>query len=147
MPMKLKVQHLMDATLVVTNIIRENRPLPQKGTYRLARLHSKLDREFQIINERRNEMIKAYDHQPMVSNPAYVEGEHDPQLAMIKSDGWSVPDDKLAEFQAAWKEIGDQEIEVDVEPVPLEQLCFANPDVEASITANEFITLGSLVTE
>lgn len=152
MTMNLKVQHLMDATLVISQIIREQRPLPQKGNYRLARLHEKLNREFLIINAKRDEMIKVYDFHPMVPNPKYNPEAADGDVVklepkMIQSAEWSVPEDKLAEFQEKWKEIAEEEIEVDVQPVPLDQLCFAGPDIEATISGHEFIVLGSLVTE
>lgn len=156
MTMKLKIQHLMDATLVISQIIREERPMPQKGKYRFARMHDKLNREFLIINARRDEMIKAYDHHPMVPNPAYnpeVSAEDAAnnvvtlEPKMIPSKEWSVPLDKLEEFTKAWMEIGEEEIEVDVQPIPLEQLCFADPNANGSINGHEFIVLGELVAE
>ena len=157
--MKLKVQHLMDATLVISTIIREDRNLPQKGKYRLARMHPKLNKEFLLVNAQRDEMIKAYDHREMVPNPAgaipdevradIAASGNIHQLApkMIESPEWSVPADKIAEFMAAWQEIADQEIEVDVEPLPLDQLCFPGDLADGSIAAHEFIVLGGLVVE
>lgn len=157
--MKLKVQHLMDATLILSQIIREDRKLPQKGKYRLARMHPVLNKEFMIINARRDEMIKAYDHHEMIPNPAGVIPDeiraeiaangniHQLAPKMIEAAEFSVPKDKIAEFMAAWQEIADQEIEVDVTPLPLDQLCFPGDLAEGSITAHEFIVLGDLVTE
>lgn len=141
--MKLKVSHVMDATVVVAQIIREQRPLPQKGRYRLARLHSKLFPEFTTANERRDAMIMAYDHHAQVPDPAW-DGAGTAQPPLVESPNFHVPDDKMAEFNAAWSEIGDQEIEVDIEPIPLSQLDLGD-SVEGSITANEFLTLGDLV--
>lgn len=153
MTMKIKVQHLMDATMVIRQIITEKRPLPQKGNYRLARMFDKLAREFDILNAKRDEMIKNYDYHPMVPNPAKVPTASDPLAQnqdipdFIESKEWSVPEEHVAEFTKQWAEIGAEEIEVDVEPIPLEQLCFADPDVQATIDATEFIALGSLVKE
>jgi len=157
MTMKIKVQHLMDATMVIRQIITEKRPLPQKGNYRLARMFDKLAREFDILNAKRDEMIKAYDYHPMVPNPAYhpaEEGMRDRDTGVVQfvpkeipSAEWSVPPEHIAEFTKQWAELGAEEIEVDVEPIPLEQLCFADPDVQATIDASEFIALGSLVKE
>jgi len=129
MTMKIKVQHLMDATMVIRQIITEKRPLPQKGNYRLARMFDKLAREFDILNAKRDEMIKAYDY--------HADGAKE----------WSVPPEHIPEFTKQWAELGAEEIEVDIEPIPLEQLCFADPDVQATIDVSEFIVLGSLVKE
>jgi hypothetical protein len=158
--MKLKVQHLMDATLVISQIIREDRKLPQKGKYRLARMHPKLNKEFLIINAQRDEMIKAYNFHATIPNPAAANmtdetraeiaasgNVHQLVPKMIESPEFSVPADKIAEFMATWQEIADQEIEVDIEPLPLDQLCFPGDLADGSIAAHEFIVLGSLVVE
>src|SRR4051812_29792109 len=128
MSMNLKVQHLMDSTLVISEIIRDNAPMPQKGKYRLARMHPKMVKEFEIINQQRNDMIKAYGTKAMVPNPEnrYSEEARREMIAagragdlvpvMIESPtDYTVPEDKLEEFNAAWKEIADTEIELDIE--------------------------------
>lgn len=141
--MQLKVQHVMDATLVISQIIRDQRPMPQKGKYRLARLHAKLFPEFKTINERRDDMIMAYQtHQtrevPDPENPGQTKTEATAE--------WMVPADKMDEFNAAWKTIADEVIDIDVQPMPLAYLDLGDA-VEGSIQANELITLGELVTE
>ncbi len=132
--MKLKVQHVFDATLVVASIIRANRPMPNKASYRLARLHAKLQPEFATIAARRDAMITAYDYHASTGGADGV--------PVQVSDQFSVPFDKTAEFSAAWAEIGNEEIEVGVEAVPLD--LFGD---EATITSQEFIALGDLVRE
>ncbi len=142
--MKLKAQHVLDATVVVAQIIRENRPLPQKGKYRLARLHAKLLPEFNTLNAQRDAMISAYGwQQPLDSN--WDSSRPDVGTPAL-SPNFSVPPDKLPEFNAAWKEIGDQEIDIEVEPVPLAHLELAD-NVDGSITGHELVLLGDLVTE
>lgn len=151
--MKLKAQQVFDATLAVSQIIRDNRPMPTKAAYRLARLHAKLLPEFQTLTARRDEMIKAYDHHPMILVHDYDSNESVPKTKenplgqrLEPSAEFSVPADKLPEFNAAWKEIGDQEIEVDVEPVPLS--CFdLGASMASPISASEFVILGDLVKE
>ena len=134
--MKLKAQLVFDAVPVIALIIREKRPLPQKGKYRLARMHAKLLPDFNTLSERRDAMIKAYDT-PLVT---LTEGAAPTGL-------YTVPEDKVSEFNAAWKEIGDEEIEVaDLEPIPIDQLTLAN-DANGAIEAIELITLGDLVKE
>lgn len=148
--MKLKVQHVMDAMLVVTNIINRQAPMPQRGKYLLARMHTKLLPEWKTIDARRDEMIKAYNNpqtrfvpnpdQPLNPGPgAVIEGKQE-----VVEGEWQVPADKIPEFTAAWKTIGDEEIEVDLQPLPLTALCM--PDgTDGLIEAAEFITLGELV--
>lgn len=145
MTMKLKAQHVMDATLTVAQIIRDNRPMPQKGKYRLARLHAKLLPEFNTLSARRDEMITAYDHHEMVPPPPTMK---DPlgQGPCVPTEQFSVPLDKMPEFTAAWSEIGNQEIEVDVEPVPLDCLDLGD-NTDGAISGLELATLGDLVTE
>ncbi len=128
--MKLTADQVYSATLVVAQIIRENRPMPQKGKYWLARLHAKLLPEFNPISERRDAMITAFDYHPE------VDGVQLPQFA--------VPPDKAAEFAAAWKEIGEQEIDADVQPVSLACLDLGD-NADGSITASELLALGDLV--
>ncbi len=138
--MKLTLQHVMDATLTLSQVIREQRPMTQKGKYRLARMHAKLLPEFNTINETRDGMIKAYDTHATNKSVDPATGI----VIEIETPEWKVPDDKLAEFNEAWKKIAAEEIEVDVEPIPLAYLDLGG---DGSIQANEFIALGDLVKE
>ncbi len=142
--MKLKVQNVMDATILISQIIRECRPMPQKGKYRLARMHAKLLPEFNTINKQRDDMIKVYDHHPMVS----AGGSKEDPLGQIMAPSaeFSVPEDKLEEFFAAWKEIGDGEIDVDVVPMPMSQFDLGDK-INGSLEGNDILVLGQLVTE
>lgn len=126
--MKLKAQTVYNATLIVAGIIREKRPLPTKGSYRLARLHAKLSPEFDVLNRKRDAMIRT--------------------IGVQDEDGinYTVPDEKMPEFTADWAEIAEEEIEVDVEPIPLSQLDLG-PNVASSITAGELLELGDLVAD
>lgn len=142
--MKLTVQHAMDATLTLAAIICEERQMPQKGKYRVARMHAKLLPEFKTINERRDEMIKAYDYHVKVPGPMTAA---DPLgQEMVDGPEWQVPPDKNDEFNAAWKAIADDTIELEIQPIPLAYLDLG-AGVDGSITANELIILGDLVSE
>ncbi|MDE2104685.1 MAG: hypothetical protein KGL39_46040 [Patescibacteria group bacterium] len=140
--MKLTVQQVMDATVTVSNIIRENRPMPQRGKYKLARLHAKLLPEFNTANDQRNAMIKAYDHHPMVNAKPSKEDPLGQNL--VESPDFAVPNSKVPEFTEAWAKIASEQIDVDVEPIPLEQFSLAD-DQDGSISAHELIVLGDLV--
>ena len=140
--MKLTVEKVRLATLVLAAIIRDDRPMSQKGKYRIARMHSKLFAEFQTINPQREGMIKAYNTHQVIKSFDQSTGT----VTEKETDEWTVPDDKLAEFNSAWDKIGDEEIEVDVQPIPL-ALLDRGDDQNGSITANDLIVLGELVTE
>lgn len=141
--MKTTVQNLMNATLTLAVIVNEKRRLSSKGQYRVARLHSKLLPEFKVIDARRDEMIRAYNN-PQTKTVTLPETG---ATAEVPVEGqWQVPADKMPEFTAAWKIIGDEEIEIDAQPIPLSYLDFGE-GVEGSIAADEFIALGDFVTE
>ena len=131
--MKMTVQQVIDRTLVIAAIIREQRPMPQKGKYRLARMHAKLLPEFNTATAKRDELIRAYDNKQLDADGKPT-GEH------------VVPDGKMPEFNAAWGPIAADVIEVDVEPVPLGYLDLGDK-ADGSIQAAEIITLGDLIAE
>ena len=143
--MKLTVQKALDATITLTNIINRSAPMPLVGKFRLARMHAKLLPEFTLANAKRDEMITAYGYHPMEQVKAPTPDEPD-AIELRTSDKFAVPPDKGAEFAAAWKEIGDQEIDVDVTPIPLAQLNLGD-EANGSIEAHELIVLGDLVAE
>jgi hypothetical protein len=127
--MKLKASQVRTATPVLAAIINENRPLPQKGKYRVGRMHAKLFPEWEQLEERRKAI--AEQHQEEV--PPAAEGE--PATTRVSAAG-----------EAEWQEILAQEIEVSVEPIPLSSLDMGEA-VNGSVTAGELQTLGDLVTE
>lgn len=125
--MKLKVQHVFDATLLLSKIINEQRPMPQRGKFRLARMHGALLPEFNVINASRDALIMSYQ-------------------TPTENGQWIVPEDKAQHFAAAWQEIAGQEIEVTVQPIALADLDFGS-EADGSIESHELITLGELVSE
>ena len=130
--MKMTAFQAWERTLVISKIIREARPMPQKGKYLLARMHAKMLPEFNAVNDQRDKMIGAYDYHEVTDG--------------VASQAFSVPTDKMAEFNAAWKPIADAEIEVDVQPIPLSALDLGSMS-NGSIEANELLTLGELISE
>ena len=138
--MLLKVSHVFQATPVVTQIINTNRQMPQKASYRLARLYAKLKPEYDIILARRNAMIEAYGHKEMLTAKDMTTGED----VQTEAENFSVPLDRMPEFTAAWNEVAAEEIEVDVQPIPLAQL---DNGGASAISAGELVVLDTLVTE
>lgn len=154
--MILTIQHVFEAAPIVAAIMNENRPISSKGKYRIARMNRKLDVEWKMIAERYNGMISAYNHKRPVREIDGPNGQKildripDAEFAALSDEAKAatrmqsaVPDDKWQEFQAAWKEVGAEEIEVAVEPIPIDQLSI---DGEVgSISAAEFGVLDTLV--
>ena len=140
--MKLTVQQVFDITPLLAKIKEENRPLPSKGKYRIARLHRKMEAEWNTIAERYNAMIKTYDHKrPMIDGKVVTVEEAEGAANVVMQD--AVPDDKMPEFLAKWKDLAAEEIEVAVEPIPLDQLCIDG--AEGGISIAEFSVLDKLV--
>lgn len=124
--MKLTAQQVFDVTQVLSRVIQENRPMPLKGAYRMARLHAKLLPEFTPIEERRNAIILDLAKGGESALP-------------------TVPDEKMDDFRAQWGQIAEETVEVDVEPIPLDLLDMRM--AAGPLTAQELLTLGELVTE
>jgi len=144
--MKLTVQKVFDATQVLAAIINEKRPLPTKGVYRLFRMHAKMFPEFTTINDQRTAKVLSYGHKQFVGPHGAVitaeEAELNKGAAGLTAQD-AVPEDKMEEFMAWWADFASAEIEVAVEPIPIEQLCIDGQ--ESSISFAEFAVLGDLV--
>lgn len=141
--MKLTVQRIMEVVPLIHAIITEKRPLPQKGAYRLARLHAKLQPEFATAHAQRDAMIRAYDT-PELAPPPKSAADPLGQGPDVPTGNYMVPADKLEEFTAAWDEIAKEAIEVDLQPIPLEQLDLGD-DKAACVNALELVVMGDLV--
>lgn len=150
--MKIKVQHLLEATITIAGILRDQngvprpdgsvfpRPMPQKGKYRLLRMHAKLMPEFKTFNETKDALITAYGVHEQVPVPGEDhEGEY--------TDGpnFIVPPEHMPEFSESWGKIAEDEIEVDVEPIPFEYLDMGNA-VDGCLLPAELEALGDLIT-
>ena len=127
--MKLTVAQVRDATLVISQIIREQRPMSQRGKFRLARLHAKLLPEFNTIEAQRDALIKEHG--------SLLEGE---------TDKWSVNPEHMDAFNEAWAAVAGEEIEVDATPIPIGELD-APGVANGSIEAHEIIVLGDMITD
>ena len=148
MTITMQVKNMMDATLILSAIIRENRKLPPKGKFLLGRMHAALEPEFARVKKEYDTIVTSYNHKTEIANPAYnpepdTEGNSQPKTVEIDS----VPNDKSEDFQKRWAEIADVEIELPVSPININDLCLPADQGDGSITAFEFIKLGALISE
>lgn len=129
---KLKVQAVMDAYTALANLSARDpatgKPaykFPAKGAYRIARLLAKLKPEFQTVEEKRIAFVRE------LGKPA------DDGSGNVTISGAEA----IAEFNARMSAILSEEIEIDVQPIPLE--LFGNVE----ISAGDLADLGELVCE
>lgn len=97
--MKLKVSQLLAAHEAFGRLAKEK--LPPKGGYWVARMLTKLGPEVTVAEQRRVALIQEVG----VSDG---------------SNGWKVPEEKVAEFIEKWGPILQEEIDVDTPTVKLE---------------------------
>lgn len=143
--MRLTGQKIFDATQTLSKIIQENRPLPGKGAYRVVKMHKALFVEFGTINDQRTAKIATYEHKAWVDgNGKIVSAEEAVTMTSVTEQN-AVPDDKMAEFVAWWKDLASVETDVNIEPIPLSQLCADG--AASSISLAEFSVLDDLVKE
>lgn len=129
--MKISVTKMMVAFVTLVGVINAPRELPQKAKYRLGRLYDAISKEYERASTSREELIKQF-------------GEE------ILEDGkptgrWQVPEtsEKHKDFVAAWSPIGDSEIEVSVQPIPLSSL----GDSTKGIEIHELLALDAFITD
>lgn len=140
--MKLKVQQIFEATQVLATIINQKRALPTKGVYRVTRMHAKLFPEFTLINDQRTAKIASYDHKAFaLPNGTLVPAEEAAAMGLVEQN--VVPPEKMGEYVEWWSEMATDEVEVNIDPIPIEQLCIDG--AESNITYAEFAVLGDLV--
>lgn len=142
---RLTGQQIFDATQTLAMIINDRRPMPGKGTYRVTKMHKALFAEFTTLNDARTAKIQTYGFKQPTLNGVLVEEtpENISNPELVLQD--AVPAVMMPEFLDWWKDIASVEADVNVEPIPIEQLCTA--DGESSITFAEFTALGDLVSD
>lgn len=120
--MKLALKDVLVAQGTVSAILQKKYPLsqlPVKLMYRLQKINTKLTSELEDFEKARLALIRTY-----------VDGDL-PDGQII-----SVPEDKLTEFRAEIEKMVNDEVEVNIQPVPYD--LFANLDLEASAWLNLF---------
>lgn len=141
--LNVKVRTIFEALPVITAIIKERRPMGQAGKFRLARMHAVLLPEFEAINKQRDELIKSYGQRVMVSKGPTEEGQ---EPEMVPTDNYSVPMDKIDDFNTKWTEMMAEAVEVNINPIPISMLSPPNAE-NGSIEAAEIASLDELLTD
>lgn len=140
--MRLTGQKIFDATQVLAAIINEKRRLPAKGIYRVTKMHVALYAEFSVLNDQRTAKIMSYGHKQYSLDGRVLSAEEATTANAVEQD--AVPDDKMTEFIAWWQDLASVESNVNIEPIPIEQLSLGD-DEASTLTYAEFATLGDLV--
>jgi len=123
--MQLTINRVFETTITLATIMREKRPMPQIGKFRVARMHAKLLPEFNTANTQRDDLIAKY--------------------GAVREDGQTeVPAERMPDFTAEWNPIAESTIEVDIEPLRLADITI---DGNGAIESSELQMLGDLVTE
>lgn len=149
MTMKLTVGQIHTTVQVISTILRERRPMPQRGKFALAKMHTALLPKWEEINEQRDELIKSYNHHPVLRRAVTAQdGEEDIARGYVEkvSDEFGVPDDKAKDFAEKWKILGEDEVECDVKPISVRMFDLGTGS-DGSIEGAEIIEMGNLVTE
>ena len=131
--MKIAAKTVYEATPILAAVINQDRPMPQKGKYRIARLHAKLYPEWRLLEDRRESILAAYRVSTVVKNEDGSEGTLT-----------AIPDDQLPTAEAEWLAILSTEIDLDVEPIPLAAVDLGD-NTNGSLSAQDLMSLGDLV--
>jgi hypothetical protein len=127
---KMKVRDMMLACEALYSMTARNAVMSTKGRYRVTKMYAQLRTEYGAANDQRSAIIA--------------------KLRIVKQDlpdgGFitKVHDDDREKFEEEWKPIGDDECEVDVQPIPLSSIS-SGADAEGAPTMIEILNLGPLV--
>jgi len=150
MTVKLTVDQLLVAMTTVSTILRERRPMPQRGKFAFAKMHTALMDDFKKHSEHRDELIATYGHKETLRRPALPERDSVEDVARgyaeMPAVEFSVPQDKLKDFDEKWKIFGEEEIELDVKPISL-KLFDLGTGTDGSVEGAEIIDMGALIVE
>lgn len=124
MTITVQVRDFLQAYTILETSIKENRNFSTRGKYLISRLYVSLFDEFKQSEEQRVSLIKKY--------------------GIEDKDGgtYSVPAEKIADFQKEYNIILGEELVLYVEPIPLTAL---DTDRDAGFSIQEFYLLGKFV--
>ena len=150
--LKIKVRTIFEATPILKLISDQRRPMSQAGKFRVARMHAVLLPEYLAIVKERDAIIEPYGYHPMIPKDLSMRamaaaGMPVPEgTEMIEAEYFAVPPDKIADWNEKWNEMADEEVEVNINPIPISMLSPAGAE-NGSIEISEIASLDELVTD
>lgn len=147
--MRLKAEHVYEAMLVISQIIRDQRPMPLRGKFLLARMHSQLLSDFNVIAMQHDDTVRVCGVRRKIPDPTFNGFKIDPMsqsVPMIDGPDFIILPECRAAWEVLWRPIADELIDVNVQPIPIGALSLGD-GVDGTIQANELSILGELITE
>lgn len=128
--MKLTMGQVRRAYIAVMEIAKNDRAMPDKGKYRVARLAALLKGEFEASEKARHDLIKSYGK-------------------ATEDGGAMVPPEKIGDYGERWLALEAVEVDVAVRAIPLSQIFMPAGEKDAPavnpVSVGELIGLGPLV--
>lgn len=149
MTIKLTAERILIAVPIISTILRERRPMPQRGKLLFAKMHTALMPDWTKANEQRDELIKAYNFHPLIrraANPTDGDEAFERGYVDEPSVEFGVPPEMATDFADKWKILGEEEIEVDVKPIQLKSFDLGTGS-DGSVEGAEIIDMGELIVE
>lgn len=105
---QISVSTLINCTEAINELIRK--PLKTKTAYKIARLAREISRELELFNTTKDALVEKY-------------GEHDENdKLVIENNTYKIREDARDEFVKEYKEMMEQSINLNVEPISLKEL-------------------------
>lgn len=108
--MKIKLNEI--GTILSGLYAVQNMDIPRKTSYWLARYMERIKSEIKIIEKERMKLIKKYAEKDKDGNPKLIEGKNNFDISKKNRDA----------FEKEYAELGEVEIEIDYNPIKLEDL-------------------------
>lgn len=99
--MRLKLAQLLAMQQPLRDLMQQQ--MPAKAAFRMTRIARQVDQELQTVEEQRVELIKKFGEQS-------------------EEGGWQVKPENVTVFQSEYQDMLDEEVDLDVSPIPAEML-------------------------
>ena len=121
-----KLSNIIDSTEALRTLM--TKPLKARTAFAVARIAREVEKEYNLFNQSRTELIQKYG-----------EKDENGELKVTEEGNYTVSKDNIAEFNASFQELLDTEIEINAEPVSMDDL----GDVD--FTPNEVLNLEAFI--
>lgn len=121
-----KLSNIIDSTEALKALM--TKPLKARTAFAVARIAREVEKEYNLFNQSRTELIQKYG-----------EKDENGELKVTEEGNYTVSKDNIAEFNTSFQELLDTEIEINAEPVSMDDL----GDVD--FTPNEVLNLEAFI--